>query len=410
MIAAHVCAVPIALVSLLDLDRQWFKAHHGIEVRETSIEQSVCRLEIEHPALLEIEDLTADPRTCDNPLVTGERAFRFYAGAPLILRDGNVVGRLCMIDTVARPGGLDAEQRRLLEALARQVSDHLELHRLARQSERRAALQAALAGLDAQLQAVGDFDAMTKSAIAVAAAPLGLEGEHGGWDAFAAVARPHAERRDEQWFVQSVGDRLAAAIARRRADELQAMLNGEIGHRLKNMLSMVQSIATQTLRGVPDRAPVIEFERRLMALSAAHGALFERDWQPAGLDAVAHAVLGVWGFGERIALGGPAVVLGARAALTFSLVLHEMMTNAVKYGALSNDNGRVAVTWRVDDGRLVLAWRETGGPCVRPPARRGFGSRLIGLGLIGEGGVAIRYPVHGVEAEFETAIDRLTEA
>ncbi|RZL27766.1 MAG: GAF domain-containing protein, partial [Sphingomonas sp.] len=85
-IAAQTCDAPIALVSLLDGERQWFKARVGLDVCETPISQSVCQVEIDEPVLLQIPDLAEDVRTTDNPLVTGPRAFRFYAGAPLVLR------------------------------------------------------------------------------------------------------------------------------------------------------------------------------------------------------------------------------------------------------------------------------------------------------------------------------------
>lgn len=101
-IAAQTCDVPVALISLLDTERQRFKARVGLDVTETPINQSVCQIDIDQPGVLEIADLTKDARTRDNPLVTGDRAYRYYAGAPLKLRSGEVVGRLCVIDTHAR--------------------------------------------------------------------------------------------------------------------------------------------------------------------------------------------------------------------------------------------------------------------------------------------------------------------
>lgn len=130
-IASRTCDTPIALISLLDDDRQWFKARVGLDVCQTDIAQSVCQIDVDEAAMLVIPDLTRDPRTAANLLVTGERAFRFYAGAPLVLRSGVVVGRLCVIDTKPRPEGLTQEQMTLLRALGRQVSDQLDLRRAA---------------------------------------------------------------------------------------------------------------------------------------------------------------------------------------------------------------------------------------------------------------------------------------
>ncbi|HCH72506.1 MAG TPA: hybrid sensor histidine kinase/response regulator, partial [Ochrobactrum sp.] len=143
-VAAKACGVPIALITLLDTDRQWFKAKYGLDVCETDIEHSVCRIDIDKGDLLEIVDLTADARTKRNPLVTGEKHFRAYAGAPLVLRSGAVVGRLCVIDTAPRPAGLSEMERAMLQALARLASENLELRRIAKASERLTELQTAL--------------------------------------------------------------------------------------------------------------------------------------------------------------------------------------------------------------------------------------------------------------------------
>lgn len=143
-VAAKACDVPIALITLLDTDRQWFKAKYGLEVCETEIEHSVCRIEIDQGDLLEIVDLTNDARTKRNPLVTGVRHFRAYAGAPLMLRSGAIVGRLCVIDTAPRPKGLSEAEKAMLQALARLASENLELRRVANASERLTGLQTAL--------------------------------------------------------------------------------------------------------------------------------------------------------------------------------------------------------------------------------------------------------------------------
>ncbi|WP_061937319.1 PAS domain S-box protein [Aureimonas sp. AU22] len=129
MLAAQTCGTPVALVSLVDRDRQWFKARIGFESCETPLGQSVCAHALKQTDLLVITDLAADPRTADNPLVTGEPRLRFYAGAPLVTPDGEVLGTLCVIDHIARPGGLNPTQRGALEALSRQVMTQLDLRR-----------------------------------------------------------------------------------------------------------------------------------------------------------------------------------------------------------------------------------------------------------------------------------------
>ncbi len=115
--AAALCAAPVALVSLLDRDRQWFKARVGTDAGGTPIEAAICVHALAHGTLLVIPDLAADPRTAANPLVTGDPRVRFYAGVPLVV-GGHALGTLCVLDVTPRPAGLSDHQRDGLEALA----------------------------------------------------------------------------------------------------------------------------------------------------------------------------------------------------------------------------------------------------------------------------------------------------
>ncbi len=126
-IAAQICGVPIALVTLLDETRQWFKARIGVDVEETPRAIAFCNYTIEQQDVMEVPDATGDTRFLDNPLVTGENHLRFYAGAPLRTPDGHMLGTLCVIDR--RPHRLDQDQKAALAALARQVMAQLELRR-----------------------------------------------------------------------------------------------------------------------------------------------------------------------------------------------------------------------------------------------------------------------------------------
>ncbi|WP_165491123.1 PAS domain S-box protein [Lichenihabitans psoromatis] len=128
-LAAQICATPVALVSLVANDRQWFKARVGFDPHQTPINQSVCQHALKQPGLMIIPDLTLDDRTSTNPLVTGEPHLRFYAGARLETAEGVPLGTLCVIDSVPRPNGLSQMQASGLKALARQVMSQLELRR-----------------------------------------------------------------------------------------------------------------------------------------------------------------------------------------------------------------------------------------------------------------------------------------
>jgi PAS domain S-box-containing protein len=189
-------------------------------------------------------------------------------------------------------------------------------------------------------------------------------------------------------LISDIGDRKAAEDEQRHYQGQQRLLINELNHRVKNTLATVQSMAAQTLKTEPD--PLIAFEKfeaRLLGLSRVHDVLTQESWHGADLRAVADRALAPFAeVASRIALDGPSVWLAPGGALTMALIFHELATNALKYGALSCDTGRVALGWTYDPGRrlLQLHWRETGGPAVLPPTRRGFGSRLIERSLRGE--------------------------
>lgn len=174
------------------------------------------------------------------------------------------------------------------------------------------------------------------------------------------------------------------------AERQQSLLVDELNHRVKNTLATVQAIAAQTLRTSSDpEAFRTNFEARLFALSATHDLLTAENWRTAALRDVLMTELRPHG-PERYRLEGPDVHLAPAQTLSLGLIIHELATNAAKYGALSQSGGRLEVDWRLDAtpaGRgLFLNWIETGGPPVRAPDRRGFGSRLIERSLKGEVG------------------------
>lgn len=189
-----------------------------------------------------------------------------------------------------------------------------------------------------------------------------------------------------------------------RAEEQRTLLINELNHRVKNTLATVQSIASQTLRNAENMADAkAAFENRLIALARAHDVLTRENWEGADLHEIAlQAVAPYANWPEdRLHLDGPSVRLQPRMALALSMVLQELATNAVKYGALSNDVGRIRIEWDVEQTepeRLLLRWEESDGPAVRPPSRRGFGSSLIERGLAQDlnGSARIAFPCTGV--------------
>lgn len=189
---------------------------------------------------------------------------------------------------------------------------------------------------------------------------------------------------------------------REQAREQQEILTGELAHRMKNTMAMVQAIVHQSLRSATTLSEAREsVTERFEALARAQDLLTASNWQASDLDRVVTAALASVNDGQRITIGGDAVEVGARAALSFTLVLHELVTNAFKYGALSAPDGRVVVNWRMQSSakgeRLVFTWREQDGPPVAAPTRKGFGTRLIdSMGRSFGGRSELRYPPEGV--------------
>ncbi|MCB1341272.1 MAG: response regulator [Pseudooceanicola sp.] len=180
---------------------------------------------------------------------------------------------------------------------------------------------------------------------------------------------------------QSVTLQLHDVTERRRAEETRSTLVGELNHRVKNTLANVQAIARQTLRQTPEPAAFAKtFGGRLQSLAGAHAILSAESWSSADLRQLIVEQFHQRGLSEGLSMAGPAVRLPPDSALRLALSLHELGTNAVKYGALSVPQGRVAIRWEVEGDAVRLTWAETGGPAVEPPAHTGFGLTLIAGG------------------------------
>jgi PAS domain S-box-containing protein len=193
---------------------------------------------------------------------------------------------------------------------------------------------------------------------------------------------------------------------RRDAEERQRLLLNELNHRVKNILAIIQGIAHQSFKGaeVADAARQA-FEGRLAALSAAHNILTRENWEAASIGQIVEDALGPYR-SARVSGEGPDVRLPSKTAVSLALALHELATNAAKYGALSAPDGRVRVAWSNDEGRLELRWEERDGPAVSPPAHRGFGTRMIERALASElGGEAhIDFEPAGVVCRLSAAL------
>ena len=201
----------------------------------------------------------------------------------------------------------------------------------------------------------------------------------------------------------------------KRAEEQQRLLALELNHRIKNVLAMVQAIANQTFRATSDPAEAkAAFLDRLGALGSAQDLLTQATMSGARMADIVADALRPHGREDQVTLSGPDVDLSPRCALALSLALHELTTNAIKYGALSADGGRVTVRWTVTPGpegtAFRLSWTESGGPPVAPPTRTGFGAGMIQRALSGYvgGETTLTYAPAGVVFTLSTTLEALT--
>ncbi len=234
-----------------------------------------------------------------------------------------------------------------------------------------------------------------------------LEGSEGWFAAHRRDALPikrfeavDAEGRDLAVMISVIGDAedpgadwsivLRDVTERARAERRLQLVNGELNHRVKNTLSVVSGIARQTLSSEDSLA----LGQRLQALARAHEVLTGAQWDSVALRELVQITAEEAGGPERFSFDGPDLELSPQHATTLSMALHELTTNALKYGALSCDGGVVTVAWRLEPGdapRLHLSWRESGGPVVVPPTRKGFGTKMINRVLAAEFSAEVRF-------------------
>jgi two-component sensor histidine kinase len=184
----------------------------------------------------------------------------------------------------------------------------------------------------------------------------------------------------------------------KQAEELQRLLLNDLNHRIKNTFATIQAISAQTLRAARDLPSARDaLDRRIRSLAQVHDLLTMRAWSGASLTDVVMRALDAF-TPAQVRMSGAAIDVSPKHALTLSLALHELATNAIKYGALSCPEGRVGVQWSVREGMLHIDWEESGGPPVSPPTQKGFGSRLLEDLVVRDlgGDTKLNYHVSGV--------------
>lgn len=419
-LAAQVCEVPIALVSLVDRDRQWFKANVGLEgVAQTPREVAFCHHAVEQASLLEVPDALSDPRFRDNPLVTGRPDIRFYAGAPIAVAGGHAIGTVCVIDR--QPRRLSVGQRQVLSGLAgiaslaladrRQrldavsalassearyraiVEDQSELISVADPDGTLRFVNAAYAGhfglapqdmvgrhllefvAEADRAAVGAHLAATLEGRATASGTNRMQSAAGAVRWVSWVNRPLLGADGEVQAIQSVGrditeqrraeDGLRAALAERET------LLQEVYHRVKNNLQLVQSLLSLQQRTVTDpqaRRALLDSSRRVRAMALVHEQLYQAgNLGSVPLHAYTAELLrqideatGAARQGILLQSDLPDLACQPDSAIPFGLIVTELVTNAMEHGFVGRSSGRVRVGLALQDGVPVLVVRDDG--------------------------------------------------
>jgi two-component sensor histidine kinase len=213
---------------------------------------------------------------------------------------------------------------------------------------------------------------------------------------------------------------VVARQLRQKDEERRNVLMRELDHRVKNLLTTVQAVARQSLRSSGlDRSVVETFTQRLVAMGEAHSLLMKDDWQSAALEDIVRTAVRPFDLAvpSRFSISGPSMLINSEASLALGMALHELCTNAVKYGALKTDEGVVQIRWAVaidaDVGQtLVFEWRELGGPPVARSDKSGFGSTMIErmLGSQVGGEVSVRYDPDGLKFRLRVSTDKVEHA
>ncbi|WP_375196973.1 PAS domain-containing protein [Sphingobium sp.] len=437
--AAALCDAPIALVSIVEEQRQRFLARTGLDVEETPRDVSFCAHAMLGDAIFVVPDAAIDPHFADNGLVTGAPFIRFYAGAPLIGWDGTPLGALCVID--ARPrDDLTGLQRQGLALLARQVMVELEGRRRDREALARQAQDAqAVVESDRLFRTLADtmpqmvwstlpdgyHDYYNARWYEFTGVPVGsTDGE--GWNGMF-----HPEDQPRAWtrwrHSLATGDpyeieyrlrhysgdyrwTLGRALPIRDAEgaiirwigtctdindqiamvEEREVIAHELSHRIKNIFSVISGLIGLSAREHPEiRAVADDLRERIMALGRAHDFV-----RPHGPDSQPdHGEGRLWGIldqifapyrdgrGARILFSGENPAIDDRSATPLALLFHELATNAAKYGALSVPEGRIRLQVEREAADIRIDWREEGGPPAVPATSQGFGSRLMQLSI-----------------------------
>ena len=427
--ATTLCAAPVALVSIVEGDRQWFPARSGLEVEETPRETSFCAHAMCGTDIMVVPDARQDHRFADNPLVTGEPHIRFYAGAPLVSPEGVPLGALCVIDRAPREG-LTQIQHDGLATLAATIMALLTARRTSRRTDRE------LDESDAKFRILADampqmvwstqpdgfhdyYNARWYEFTGVAPGSTDGEGWNGmfhpddqpkawqAWrhsletgDPYEIEYRLRNANGEYRWTLGRalpIRDRngvitrwfgTCTDIHEQKMIQVQReIVSHELSHRIKNIFSVISGLISFSTRHHPEMKAIAgDLRDRILALGRAHD--FVRPHSEASRPAAVQDSLSgmlrelLDAYAGRITVTGDDATIDDRSATPLALLFHELATNAAKYGALSSADGHIDIAITANSGDVHIEWRERGGPPVTAPSQDGFGTKLIELSAI----------------------------
>ncbi len=435
--AAALCDAPIALVSIVEEERQRFLARTGLDAEETSRDLSFCAHAMHGGDIFVVQDASADPRFAGNPLVTGSPHIRFYAGAPLLNGEGMPLGALCIIDDKPRED-LTPLQRQGMSLLAHQVMVELEGRRRDQDIIARQLKDAeAVAESDRLFRTLADampqmvwstlpdgyhdyYNARWYEYTGVSQGATDGDGWNGtfhpddqerAWQRWRhslktgepyeieyrllhqsgeyrwTLGRALPIRDDEGRITRWIGTCTEIHEQKLMMEEREIIAH-ELSHRIKNIFSVIAGLIGLSARQNPAiRAAADDLRDRIMALGRAHDFIRPQssepgeDMQQGRLHGILEQIFAPYSdaAGSRIILSGENPAIDDRSATPLALLFHELATNAAKYGALSVSHGRVRIDVQRDSADICIEWREEGGPPVSQSSREGFGSRLMQL-------------------------------
>ncbi|QFT76606.1 sensor histidine kinase [Erythrobacter sp. THAF29] len=454
--AAKLCYAEIALVSIVEEERQRFLAKEGIDTSETPRSWSFCAHAMLGSEAMIVLDAREHPTFATNPLVTGEPFIRFYAGMPLISPEGAPLGSLCVIDTKPRAEALDEFQLEGLEVLAAATRRRLDAHR----SANRAVEELALSAQRVQfvLDSVPD--------IAWSAAPGGtFDYFNARWsivtgleppktvDDWRQVIHPEdydaslekftaavekAELFEDEWRMRQADGSYRWVLSRAvpsthdpetarwygtltdiddayRISQERELLAGELAHRIKNIFTVIIGLIALHSRG--DKTMKVFGDMladNIRALARAQEfALQIGNQSEDRLDRLLSVLMAPYGTAEnsRVTIKGDDVPIGKRATTPLALAFHEFATNSAKYGALSEADGKVEIAIEKEGEIVSVTWTEVGGPEVVAPLDSGFGSRLLQMSITGQLGGEIEHDWRrdGLHAVIRVPAERLAQ-